>query len=182
MVLVSMTACQLAPSQGRTPPAPTAGVPAPTPPPSPVPRLLSGSFDAVSTTAMGITGDLALTPSTLTFSQGLAYETLPAASVQASAVFTKSGARWAELLAVDAATTIEVRAVAQERVEAHAPHGGLCRPDKTSFIALASSDANTSAATPTAGALKMAAFKSLVKPGAEASENDLCGTFMYAPR
>jgi hypothetical protein len=177
MVAVSMTACQQTPAPGRNPRSPTVGAPAPTPTPTIVPRLLTGSFDAISTTAMGITGDLTLTPSTMTFSQGLEYETMPAASVRASTTFAKSGSTWVELLAVDAGTTIEVRAVSAERVDPRAPNGGLCRPDGTAFIALASAPGPDEAP-----ALMMAAFKGRTKPGAEAEERALCGTFTYAPR
>jgi hypothetical protein len=132
---------------------------------------------AVSTTAMGITGDLTLTVTTLTFGRGLAYETTPAASRKASDIYAKNAGTWVDLFAVDATTPIEVREVAAETVSAQAPNGGLCAPNKTTFIALASSPDSSNLP-----ALKIAAFKASVTPGAEANETDLCGTFNYAPR
>jgi len=170
-------ACQQGPSQSRTASAPTVGAPAPSSAPAPPPRLLAGSFDAISTTAMGITGDLALTVTELTFSRGLVYETIPAASRKAADVYAKNAGTWAELLGVDGGATIEVRAVTSERVDAQATNGGLCARDKTSFVALASTAGATNAPS-----LKLAAFKSVAAPGAEANETDLCGTFTYAPR
>jgi hypothetical protein len=169
--------CQRGPTQTGNTPGPTVGTPAPAAPAPPLPRLLTGSFDAISTTATGITGDLTLTVTTLTFSQGLTYETTPAASVQASGLFAKNAGTWANLLAVDTGSTIEVRAVESEAVGAQATNGGLCAPDKTTFIALTSVSGSTDSPV-----LKMAAFKSTVVPGAEADENDLCGTFTYASR
>ncbi len=165
-----IAACQQGPNQSRSGPAPTAAL-------APPPRLLTGSFTAISTTAMGITGDLTLTATTLTFTRGLVFETTPAANLPASGLYAKNAGTWTSLLGAQNGGAIEVRAVVSERVGAQATNGGLCAPEKTTFIALTST---TDAAN--ASALRMAAFKTAVAPGANANESDLCGTFTYAPR
>lgn len=138
---------------------------------------LTGSFDAISTTAMGITGDLALTATSLTFSRGIVYETTFAATVPAAQDYAKDAGTWADLLGVESNATVELRGVTSESVGAKAPNGGLCGGDKTTFIAL-----TPTAGTSNAPALKMAAFKSKTAPNADGNAADLCGTFNYAPR
>lgn len=136
--------------------------------------MLAGSYEAISRTAMSITGDLRMTDEMLTFSLGSTYRTRLAARVSASDEYAAGAGSWADLLNVNPTDRVEVRAVVEERVDATAPNGGLCRPAAVTHLALVlSSDPSG------APALKLAAFKGGEPPGPKGAAENLCGTFLY---
>jgi hypothetical protein len=138
---------------------------------------LTGAFEAISTTAMGISGDLTLTDASLTFTLGLTYETEKPLPVPAAQDYGKSADSWADLLGVPATSTVELRRVKRETVAAKAPNGGFCAPDAVTYLALGT--APRSSRRPS---LRLAAFKGDIMPGPAASATNLCGTFNYGPR
>lgn len=147
------------------------------PPAEPAHAPITGSFTAISTTAMGITGDLTVTSTVLTFTRGLVYETQQAGTAGAKANYAGGAGTWADLLGVPPETVVELRRVTGESIGQQAPNGDLCARDTTTFIALAAADGMND--TP---ALKLAAFKGATPPGAQANAMDLCGTFNYERR
>lgn len=138
--------------------------------------VLAGSYDAISTTATGITGDLTLKEDRLDFQLGSTYRTHLASRPPVAQMYAADGSSWADLLSARATTTVELRAVEEEIVSANAPNGGLCRPARVTYIALVSADDASGAP-----ALKLAAFKGSAAPSPTAAAADLCGTFSYAP-
>jgi hypothetical protein len=164
-----------APPQGSVPAAPGATAAPAAPSAEPARTTIAGTFDAISTTAMGITGDLTVTDRALTFTREIVYQTESAGMAPASADFgaAKAGT-WATLLGVPIDAIVELRRVSREEVGAQAPNGGLCARDRTTFIALAQSGGTREAPT-----LRIAAFRGPSPPGAATSAADLCGTFNY---
>lgn len=147
-------------------------------PATPAPPAITGAFDAISTTAMGITGDLTLTDRALTFSRGTAYTTESAGSAPASANYAADDAgSWAALLGVSLEGLVEVRRVTGETVGAEAPNGGLCGRNTVTFVALAHGGEIAGTA-----ALKLAAFQGATMPGPQTDATALCGTFTYERR
>lgn len=150
-------------------PATTTQAPADAPPPAAAasqPRLAPhGAYDAISNTAMSITGGLTLLADTLRFEKGQSYTTEHAVVLPSSAPYARGGEAWTALLSVPADSNVEIR-----RITA-AQGASLCGADAATFLALAEG---------ADGALKLAAFKSDATPGPEGDPANLCGTFYYA--
>lgn len=169
-----------------------AAKPAPAPAPAPEPAALAepepaapvvpapvtvptGKFDAISTTAMGVTGDLTATSEGFTFSQGQAYSLAGAGEAKGADPYGTTGATLAGLLGVPDTAELKVFRVTKED-PAKARNGGFCDPAPTTFI-LTSQGVDPGGAP----ALFLMAFKGANPPSASSAETDLCGTFMYAP-
>lgn len=142
-------------------------------PATPVPPTpLSGKFEAVSTTAMGVTGDLTAAPGSFTFDMDQSYSVGPPSEVDAATAYDRSGDNWADLLIVpkDAKVTIWW-VVTQEIGKGAGSNGGLCGSGGiVHYIATATKDDQ----------LQLAAFKGNAAPGPDAPETQLCGTYNYA--
>ncbi len=142
------------------------------PPPVTVP---TGKFDAISTTAMGVTGDLTGTSDGFVFSQGQTYGLVGTGQAKGADPFGATGDTLASMLGVPEAADLKVFRVTRED-PAKARNGGFCGADSTTFIL--TSDGVDSGGAP---ALFLMAFKGANPPSATSAETDLCGTFMYAP-
>lgn len=177
IVLSAMSACQRSPvpSPGSDRP-PSASTPSNTaPPPSPNDEpMLAGSYEATSRTAMSITGDVRLTGDTVTFSLGSTYRTRLVTRVSASEEYAAGAGPWADLLNVAPHQRVELRAVVEERVNAKALNGGLCRPAAVTYLALVASPDSSGAP-----ALMLSAFRDAAPPGPKGTADSLCGTFMF---
>lgn len=133
-------------------------------------------YEAISNTAMSITGNLRLSAEQLIFARDLSYRTGPGAPIAAADAYAKGAGSWASLLNLSSGARIELRRVREEQVGKQAPNGGLCGTRKTTFIVLATSE------DPAIGtSLKLAAFSGATPPGPSANAAALCGTFTYAP-
>lgn len=142
------------------------------PPPVTVP---TGKFDAISTTAMGVTGDLTGTSDGFVFSQGQTYGLVGAGQAKGADPFGTNGDTLASVLGVPATAELKVFRVTRED-PAKARNGGFCGAEPTTFIL--TSDGVDPGGAP---ALFLMAFKGANPPSATSAETDLCGTFMYAP-
>lgn len=131
----------------------------------------SGVYEALSTTAAGITGNLTLAPEALVFERGQRYETAPAALTPASTEYGQGAGSFAELLTIEPESIIEVRGVTNAVLSEGAHGSTLCGADPVTHVVLAAGED---------GALKVAAFKGAAAPGPAANAADLCGTFLYA--
>lgn len=144
------------------------------PPPAPV-TVPTGKFDAISTTAMGVTGDLTATSDGFVFSQGQAYGLLGAGEAKGADPYGTTGDTLGSVLGVPDTAELKIFRVTKED-PAKARNGGFCGADPTTFI-LTSEGVDPGGAP----ALFLMAFKGSNPPSASSSETDLCGTFMYAP-
>lgn len=137
--------------------------------------LPTGKFDAISTTAMGVTGDLTATSDGFVFSQGQAYGLVGAGKAKGADPYGATGDTLASVLGVPSTAEMKVFRVTKED-PAKARNGGFCGADPTTFII--TSEGVDSGGAP---ALFLMAFKGAKPPSGTSAETDLCGTFMYAP-
>lgn len=149
--------------------------PAATIAPQPAAQLQSpiapGVYEAISTTAAGITGNLTLSADALSFALDQRYDTAPGVLTLASIEYAQGAGAFADLLTIAATSTIEVRAITNVTLGDGAHGSTLCGADPVTHVALAAGED---------GALKVAAFKGAAPPGPGANATDLCGTFLYA--
>lgn len=169
LVAVLQAGCDRATKPAAAPAEPAPASPV-VPPPVTVP---TGKFDAISTTAMGVTGDLTGTSDGFVFSQGQTYGLVGAGQAKGADPF--AGDTLASVLGVPATAELKVFRVTRED-PAKARNGGFCGADPTTFIL--TSDGVDPGGAP---ALFLMAFKGANPPSATSAETDLCGTFMYAP-
>lgn len=135
-----------------------------------------GRFEALSNTAMGVTGDLEAAGGQLKFGQGQTYTVTGAGVLKAAAAYASTKASFASLINVPDAADLTVLKVDGED-PAKARNGGFCGTDKTTWLVVHQGvDGGGSPA------LFVMAFKGLVPPGETSAETDLCGTFMYGPK
>jgi hypothetical protein len=156
----------------------------PAPDPTPV------KFEALSKTAMSFTGAVSLsalprpgpnaTPRMkIAAATGIVYETelVPGGAEQAAKVDWQ--ALFNEQVVVTGnpppgAPSVDMHSVISETIPPGTPNGGLCAPDKTGYIAMA-----TNLTIGAAPAMSIAAFKGDTWPPKD--ETALCGTFSYTP-
>lgn len=175
--LLAATVLQAGCDQGGKPaaepvqPAPPATVLAP----SPAVTAPSGKFDAISSTAMGITGDLSAVDGGFAFSQGQAYSLEGAGEAKGADPYAVTKASLASLINVADTAVLKVFRVTKED-RAKARNGGFCGAEPTTFIL--THEGVDSGGAP---ALFLIAFKGAGRPSATSPEADLCGAFMYAP-
>lgn len=134
-----------------------------------------GKFDAISTTAMGVTGDLSATDGGFAFSQGQTYGLEGVGTVGGADPYAVTKASFSSLINVPAAAVLDVFRVTKED-RAQARNGGFCGAAPTTFIL--THEGVDSGGAP---ALFLIAFGGASAPSANSPENELCGTFMYAP-
>lgn len=135
----------------------------------------SGKFDAISNTAMGVTGDLKAEDGVFTFAQGQTYSLEGAGAAKAGAPYATTKASLGSLINVPDTADLKVLRVTKED-PAKARNGGFCGAEPTTFIV--SYEGGDGGGAP---AMFLMAFKGANPPSAISPEGDLCGTFMYAP-
>ncbi|WP_135210212.1 hypothetical protein [Vitreimonas flagellata] len=152
--------------QTATPPtesAPRAAAPAPS---------ITGTFTAVSTTAMSITGDLDVTADVLSFGRGFRIEgaRVDAALGPTSELAAGQGS-FADATGNQSIETMELRQIALVRVAADAAAPQLCGDQTPTFVVLARGG----------DALSVLVFSGIEPPGAGAAATSLCGIFNFVP-
>lgn len=175
---VLQAGCDRAAEPTREPAASTEPAPAPTATPAPDAAAVavpSGKFDAISNTAMGVTGDLTATGGDFIFAQGQTYSLVGAGEAKAADPYATTGASLASLINIPEAAGLKVLRVTRED-PAKARNGGFCGADPTTFI-LTHEGVDSSGGR----ALFLIPFKGAAPPSAASPETDLCGTLMYAP-
>lgn len=135
-------------------------------------QALTGLFTATSTTAMGVTGDLAVTPERVTLSKGEQLDTAAAAAVNTTALIAAGGKSFAETYAGPADLALELRKVTATTVQDGTTPQKLCGPQAVSYLAFAYDAGHT--------AVTMLAFSGDEAPGDTATKSTLCGTFSYS--
>jgi hypothetical protein len=165
--LLFLAACgQQAP---ELPPPPLADdAPAATETPTAAPQALAvGPLGATSTTAMGITGALTITPAALHFEKGFAAQTEFMAIVPATNIISDDGESFAAAAPGPVTLRMELR-----RIVGGAP-AQLCGADSTAtFVALASDEPLTG--------LTLIVFSGQDAPGPTAQNSAVCATYSYA--
>lgn len=154
----------------------------PTPPPTaeapieaeaPTHMALTGLFTANSTTAMGITGDLAVTPERITLTKGQQLDTGPAQVISSTTKIAAGQPSFAETYVGPVNLAVELRKVTSATTTEGAAPQPLCGPSTpASYVAFAS-NADQSVVT-------MLVFSGDEAPGDTATKSQLCGTFSYA--
>lgn len=179
--LLMLGACErTAPaSEPAEPEVAVATTPAAAPSAAPAPDTATvpqGEFDAISNTAMGVTGALTSAGGVLTFEKGQSYAIESVTLARGADPYDASKANFASLLNTPADAELRIFRVAKEDKGA-ARNGGLCGADSATYVV-----AHQGVDSGGAPALFLVAFKSAPPPGATTDERDLCGTFMYAPK
>lgn len=174
---VSLAGCnQAAKPAGEPSQSPEAVItPAAISTPSPIVTAPRGTFDAISNTAMGVTGDLSAADGDFAFSQGQTYRLEGVAEARGADPYASTKASLASLINIADTAVLKVfRVTGEDR--ARARNGGFCGAEPTTFIL--THEGVDGGGSP---ALFLIAFKGPNPPSATSPEADLCGTFMYAP-
>lgn len=139
---------------------------------APATPAITGSYVAMSTTAMGVTGDLDATPDVLSFALGFRIEggRIDAAlgpdtdlSAGGGTIADGSGNRTIE--------TVELRRVTDVRIAADARDPNLCAGEAVTHVILARGTE----------ALSLLVFSGADAPGPNAHDTQLCGIYNYFP-
>lgn len=158
------------------PAAPVATAPAPAPVAVPV-TPPEGKFDAITNTALGVTGDMTAAGGALTFAQGQSYSLVGEGHLKGSDAYASTKASFASLINVADSADLLVFKVAKED-PAKARNGGFCGKGVATTY-LVTHQGVDGGGSP---ALFVMAFKGAAAPSAASAEADLCGTFMYGPK
>lgn len=140
---------------------------------APAPPAITGSFAAMSNTAMSITGDIDVQPDILSFSKGFRIEggridTMLEPHTDLSA----GGGTIADVTGNGGIEAIELRRVTNVRVAADTAVQPLCGAGQTvTHVVLAKSPEVVS----------LLVFSGADAPGPNAHDSQLCGTFNYMP-
>jgi hypothetical protein len=133
-----------------------------------------GSFVAVSTTAMGITGDMTLSPGEIAFAEGQLLATEPAGPIGLTTPVDRSGDSFAKTMVLPMSLAIELRRVTAAASATGATPQALCGDATPTYVALAWD-------TPVS-AVSVAVFSGAQAPGPDATDTVLCGVFAYEPK
>lgn len=172
--LLAVAACDRPAQPAADAPTPAAADPAPAPVAAAI-IVPDGKFDAISNTAMSVTGDLTAQNGAFTFAQGQTYRLEGAALAVGADAYATTKASLASLINVADTAELKVLRVTSED-PGKARNGGFCGKDKTTF--LVTHDGVDGSGGP---AFFIMAFKGAAAPSETSPETDLCGTFMYAP-
>ena len=176
--LMMLSACERA-APAAAPAESDVAVTRPEPAAAPAPDTATvpqGEFDAISNTAMGVTGALTSAGGVLTFEKGQSYAIESVALARGVDPYDASKSTFSSLINTPADAELRIFRVAKED-RGGTRNGGLCGTDSTTYVV--AHQGQDSAGAP---ALFLMAFKSAPPPGATTDERDLCGTFMYAPK
>lgn len=144
------------------------------PPPvleAPTMQALTGLFTATSTTAMGITGDLAVTPERITLGKGEQLDTAPATAISPTTLIAAGQPSFAATYVGPASLALELRKVTAATVQDGTTPQKVCGTAPVTYVAFAYDAEHT--------AVKMLAFSGEEAPGDTATKSQLCGTFTY---
>jgi hypothetical protein len=169
LVAAPILAAALAACGQQKPAAP----PVETPPVAEAPafQALTGLFGATSTTAMGVTGDLAVTPERVTLTKGEQLDTGTAREIPTTALIAAGGKSFAETYVGPVGLTLELRKVTATTVQDGTTPQKVCGDAPVTYVAFAYDTART--------AVTMLAFSGEEEPGDAATKSNLCGTFSY---
>lgn len=135
-------------------------------------QALTGLFTANSTTAMGITGDLAVTPERITLSKGHEIDTAAAEAIPTSRLIAAGQPSFAATYVGPVGLTLELRKITATATTAGATPQALCGPSTPPTYVAFAYDQPTTAVT-------MLVFSGEEAPGDTATKSQLCGTFAY---
>lgn len=139
---------------------------------APAPPAITGSFIAVSTTAMAITGDLDVTPDVLSFARGFRIEGGRIdAQLADDTDLSAGGGTLADGSGVRDISGVELRRVVNVRVAADAAAPDLCGGTAVTHAILARG----------AETLSLQLFSGADAPGPNAHDTQLCGIYNYQP-
>lgn len=169
---------ETAQSSAEQPPAAPGGAAPQAAAPAPVAAILApeGQFEAVTNTAMSVTGDLTAAAGALSFAQGQSYGLSGVAVAKGADPYASTKASFASLINVPDAAELRVFKVSREE-KGQARNGGLCGADAATYVV--THQGVDGGGSP---ALFVVAFKGAAAPSASTPEADLCGTYMYAPK
>ena len=154
--------------------APPAGAPAPEVPSPPQSDAVVGTYVAISTTAMSITGDLDLAPNVLSFAKGFRVEGARIESgLTGDTDLSAGGGTIASGSGNTSVLNVELRRVDLVRVAADARDPQLCGANTPVTHAILAHGAET---------LSVLIFSGADAPGPNAHDTQLCGIFNYQPR
>ena len=133
---------------------------------APAPPAITGAFTAMSTTAMGVTGDLDATPDVLSFAKGggridAAIGPDTDLSAGGGTIAAGSGNRTIE--------SVELRRVTEVRIAADARDPSLCAGETVTHAIVARGTE----------ALSVLIFSGADAPGPNARDTQLCGIYNY---
>lgn len=151
-----------------------------TPPPAdsapvaeaPTYQALTGLFTATSTTATGVTGDLAVTPERITLSKGVQLDTGPASEISPTAKIAAGQPSFAETYVGPVGLALELRKVTATTITDGASPQPLCGPSTAATHVAFAYNADQSVVT-------MLVFSGEEAPGDTATKSQLCGVFAY---
>lgn len=151
-----------------------------TPPTAPAPETVAdaqtsaftGAYDAMSTTAMGVTGDLEATPDVLSFAKGFRIEGGRVESALAGDTDLSAGGGTINSGSGITVSEVELRRIENVRVAADAPSPDLCGGAQASYVILGRG----------ADTLTLQVFSGADAPGPNAHDTELCGIYNFAPR
>lgn len=159
---LALAAC----GQATAPPAEAPEVEAPASP------AITGSFAAMSNTAMAITGDIDIQPDVLSFSKGFRIEGGRIdTALEPHTDYSAGGGTIADVTGNGGIEAIELRLVTNVRIAADAAVQPLCGGETVTHVVLAKSPE----------VLSMLVFSGVDAPGPNAHNSQLCGTFNYMP-
>lgn len=176
--LLLQAGCDRKPAAPPAAPAPPAATMTPAPAPVAVPVTPpEGKFDAITNTAIGVTGDMTAAGGALTFAQGQSYTLVGEGHLKGADPYASTKASFASLINVADNADLQVFKVTKED-PAKARNGGFCGKDVATTYLVTHQGVDGSGSP----ALFMIAFKGAAAPSAASAETDLCGTFMYGPK
>lgn len=138
---------------------------------APAPPAITGSFAAMSNTAISITGDIDIQPDVLSFSKGFRIEGGRIdTTLEPHTDYSAGGGTIADVTGNDGIESIELRRVTNVRLAADAAIQPLCGAGvPATYVVLAKSPE----------ILSMLVFSGADAPGPNAHDPQLCGTFNY---
>ena len=135
--------------------------------------MTQGSYAAVSTTAMGITGDISFDADLINFGKGQTITTRLAEMAPATEAYNESGDSWASLLFVPEETGIEIREIIGMTTSEDAQP--LCG-EAPQWVGVGSDrDLKDSAVS-----VSIALLTGDVPPGPDAPEDNVCATYSFS--
>lgn len=153
-----------------TQPAPPASTPEPAAE-APATPAITGSFVAISTTAMGVTGDLDATPDVLSFALGFRIEGRRIdAELSPNTDLSAGGGTIADGSGNRTIETVELRRVTEVRIAADARDPNFCAGQAVTHAILARGTET----------LSLLVFSGADAPGPNAHNTQLCGIYNYA--
>lgn len=131
----------------------------------------AGSFTAMSTTAMGVTGDMDVSADVLSFGRGFRIEGASIASELTGDTDLSAGGGTVNSGSGMQVTAVELRRVELVRFAADAPSPNLCGDAQASYVILGRGG----------DAVTLQVFSGGDAPGPNAHDTQLCGIYNYMP-